>query len=208
MNRIREERQRKKLTLKETVAELKKRGLISITSDTLSKYERGDREPKLATWQKLADFFEVPVTYLQGISSNRRSITEFEDLGDWLEAADDTTVDNNGNMRIAIDELEALDTENVLYDFSELFKAIFNFKSGSQGIQFKELSEKISSKAALSDINEDTSEVFKIGIKAKSGDKKAAKAFEQITKIVSKYLGLDKWEDVPILIKKAHKDKD
>jgi len=68
MNRIREERYKKKLTLKETVTELKRRGLISITSDTLSKYERGDREPKIETWQKLADFFKVSIPYIQGLT--------------------------------------------------------------------------------------------------------------------------------------------
>lgn len=204
MNRIREERQRKKLTLKETVAELKKRGLISITSDTLSKYERGDREPKLATWRKLADFFEVPVTYLQGISSNRKYITEFNDLADWLEAANDTTVYKNGDMRVAKDELMALDTENVLYSFSTLFKAIFNFTTGSEGTKYKKLCDEITKVADFSEIAVDTSRIFKMGIEAKSGNKKAGETYEQISKIIDKYLGIDEWEDVPITIKKVH----
>lgn len=66
MNRIREERKRKNLTLQETVDKLKEKESILITSDALSKYERGDREPKLETWQKLADFYGVSVPYLQG----------------------------------------------------------------------------------------------------------------------------------------------
>lgn len=76
MNRLREERKLKKLTLKEAVEELKKQGLVSITSDTLSKYERGDREPKLATWQKLANFFHVSVPYIQGLTYSRDEIIE------------------------------------------------------------------------------------------------------------------------------------
>ncbi|RHW53386.1 helix-turn-helix domain-containing protein [Lactobacillus bombicola] len=206
MNRIREERKRKNLTLQETVDELKKQEFISITSDALSKYERGDREPKLATWQKLADFFEVPVTYLQGISNNKKSITEFNDFADWLEAVNDTTVYKNGDMRVAKDELMALGTENVLYNFSTLFKAIFNFTTGSlDGTKYKKLCDEITKIADFSDITEDTSQIFKIGIEAKTGNKKAKETYEQISKIIDKYLGIDEWEDdVPITIKKVH----
>ena len=64
-NRLRELRELKGLTLKELVDDLKKVDL-KISSDTLAKYERGDREPKLERWQKLADYFDVSVSYLQG----------------------------------------------------------------------------------------------------------------------------------------------
>ena len=37
-----------------------------MSSSRLSQYETGRREPKLETWQKLADFFGVSVPYLQG----------------------------------------------------------------------------------------------------------------------------------------------
>lgn len=40
---------------------------LNITSDALAKYEREDREPRLETWQKLANFFGVSVPYIQGI---------------------------------------------------------------------------------------------------------------------------------------------
>lgn len=39
-----------------------------INSDTLSKYERGEREPKLSTWEALAKFFNVTPQYLVGWS--------------------------------------------------------------------------------------------------------------------------------------------
>ena len=44
MNRIRNLRKEKKLTLKQLSEELAKQG-YKITPDALSKYERGDREP-------------------------------------------------------------------------------------------------------------------------------------------------------------------
>ena len=34
--------------------------------NTLSQYETGKRHPKFEVWQKLADFFDVSVPYLQG----------------------------------------------------------------------------------------------------------------------------------------------
>lgn len=69
MNRLRELRKEKKLTLKEVSSQLEQNNL-KISPDALAKYERGDREPKLETWQKLADFFGVSVPYLQGIETS------------------------------------------------------------------------------------------------------------------------------------------
>ena len=66
MNRLKELRQRKNLTFKELSKKLQADG-IRISSDSLAKYERGDREPKIDKWQALADFFNVSVPYLQGI---------------------------------------------------------------------------------------------------------------------------------------------
>lgn len=66
MNRLKELRQRKNLTFKELSKKLQEDG-IRISSDSLAKYERGDREPKIDKWQALANFFDVTVPYLQGI---------------------------------------------------------------------------------------------------------------------------------------------
>lgn len=75
MNRLRELRKEKKLTLKEVSSQLEQNNL-KISPDALAKYERGDREPKLETWQKLADFFGVSVPYLQGIEPDFTEVTE------------------------------------------------------------------------------------------------------------------------------------
>lgn len=40
--------------------------LTGLAPDTISKYEREDRHPKIENWQKLADYFGVSVEYLQG----------------------------------------------------------------------------------------------------------------------------------------------
>lgn len=61
MNRLKELREQKHLTLQELGDKL------GLANNTLSQYETGKRQPRLETWQKLADFFNVSVPYLQGI---------------------------------------------------------------------------------------------------------------------------------------------
>lgn len=67
-NRIRKLRKAKGLTLKELSEELKKNG-TPLSASSLIKYERGERAPKLETWINLADYFEVSVDYLRGVSN-------------------------------------------------------------------------------------------------------------------------------------------
>lgn len=80
MNRLRELRKEKKLTLKEVSFQLEQNNL-KISPDALAKYERGDREPKIETWDKLAMFFQVPTSYLMGLSN---------DINGWDEWAKNT----------------------------------------------------------------------------------------------------------------------
>lgn len=68
-NRLKEIRQEKKLSQKDLTKKL------NISQQAINLYEKGDREPKLETWQKLADFFNVPVDYLLGISKDRSTLT-------------------------------------------------------------------------------------------------------------------------------------
>lgn len=60
MNRLKELRKEKGLTLDEIQSE------IGINRGTYNNYENGKTEPKPETWQALADFFGVSVPYLQG----------------------------------------------------------------------------------------------------------------------------------------------
>ncbi len=60
-NRLKEIRQEKKLSQKDLAKKL------NISQQAISLYEKGNRELKLETWQKLADYFNVSVPYLQGL---------------------------------------------------------------------------------------------------------------------------------------------
>ena len=64
MNRIKELRKEKNLTLKELGQK------VGMANNTLSQYETGKREPKLETWNKLAEYFNVPTSYLMGFDRN------------------------------------------------------------------------------------------------------------------------------------------
>ena len=70
-NRIKELRSKKGLSQKEFAKDFNEftvndADVKSISYATISRWERGENEPKLETWIKLADFFGVPVSYLQG----------------------------------------------------------------------------------------------------------------------------------------------
>lgn len=68
-NRLKQLRKEKGLTLDEIQSK------TGIKRGTYNNYENGVTEPKLETWQKLADFFKVPTEYLMGITNDRVTLT-------------------------------------------------------------------------------------------------------------------------------------
>ena len=80
MNKLREARKIKGLTLKEVAED------VGIADNTLQQYETEKREPKKETWVKLADYYDVPVAYLMGLPDglvqhiNKTQSMTFEEL--------------------------------------------------------------------------------------------------------------------------------
>ena len=68
-NRLKALRMEKNLTLDEI------QNQTGIKRGTYSNYENGITEPKIDTWQKLADFFKVPTEYLMGLTDDRVTVT-------------------------------------------------------------------------------------------------------------------------------------
>lgn len=64
-NRLKELREEKGLTLDDI------ENITGIKRGTFNNYENGKTEPKLDTWGKLAVFFDVPVSYLMGITDDK-----------------------------------------------------------------------------------------------------------------------------------------
>ena len=74
MNRLRQVRKQKEITLKEVAED------TGILENLIGKYEREEREPKKETWIKLADYYCVPVSYLMGLPDGL--IRYIDQLGD------------------------------------------------------------------------------------------------------------------------------
>lgn len=80
MNRLRRVRKQKRLTIKEVADE------IGFSETRLHQYETEKREPKKETWIKLADYYDVPVSYLMGLPDglvqhiNKTQAMTFEEL--------------------------------------------------------------------------------------------------------------------------------
>ncbi|MBZ5983624.1 helix-turn-helix transcriptional regulator [Leuconostoc gelidum subsp. gasicomitatum] len=58
----------KELRIEQNLTQKQFSDQINIPVTTLAQYERGEREPKLSIWQKLADFFDVTIEYIIGYS--------------------------------------------------------------------------------------------------------------------------------------------
>lgn len=71
LNRIKELRQKNNLTLKQLGQKL------NMLDSTLSQYENEKRKPKKEeTWQKIADYFEVSVPYLKGLTLDAKQLAK------------------------------------------------------------------------------------------------------------------------------------
>lgn len=112
MNRIKEIRKKKKLTLQQVS---NKTG-ISVSS--LSAYEKqegnkGYRNPKIENWIKLANFFNVSVTYLMGISDQTLKLYRAKELVwlDEVEAIPESWTDEYDVQEI---DIKNMDVEGVI----------------------------------------------------------------------------------------------
>lgn len=71
MNRLKELRKQKGLTLVELGKE------VNLANNTLSRYERGIREPNISMLIKLADYFNVSVDYLIGREPKSKTVKSY-----------------------------------------------------------------------------------------------------------------------------------
>ncbi len=79
MNRLKELRLQHKKTQKDVAK------VLGVETITISRYETGKREPKIETWDKLAMFFQVPTSYLMGLSNDGTKKVFRKDLSPELQ---------------------------------------------------------------------------------------------------------------------------
>ncbi len=136
-NRIRELRNEQNLTLKELGEK------VGLAPNTISQYETGDREPKLKTWIKLADFFDVPVSYLQGLDDSRDvnqiSFFKISSYDDVLEKClskkerDELSDIENKIIKVYISRKMDFNTRDELkYDLEKIIEKYDNFMINSK----------------------------------------------------------------------------
>jgi transcriptional regulator with XRE-family HTH domain len=71
MNRLKELRKRRGLTLAELKDEIKDKQGVSFSTSQLSSFENGKRSPrKESAWEAIADYFGVSVAYLLAYDDN------------------------------------------------------------------------------------------------------------------------------------------
>lgn len=182
MNRIKELRLKCSLTQKELSEN------TAIPQNSLSQYESGKRRPKIETWQKLADYFDVDIGYIQGISSEKRTYDSFKDVyadRDLMPRADDehfympdpekfreimTSISYRDNFKLVTNVMDALTANNDFHD---------SFLQGVDDYQ-KVLSD--ADPADFSYLSNLVTEIFKIGVASLAGDNEAKKIVENFNK--------------------------
>ena len=124
MNRIKELREKNSLTLRGLGKE------INMSSSRISQYETKKREPKLETWNKLAEYFNVPTSYLMGLS---------DDVNGWKEWAENTGY----SVKQIKDEIQRLiktkrldSSADIQYQIGQAVKSLDSSSySTTQGVQ-------------------------------------------------------------------------
>ena len=101
---------------------------VGISYFTLRRYELEDTEPKLKTWQKLADYFGVSVGYLQGIEDKFDPTSELEH-----QKAHDAVWDAVGKL------IRAASVGTMTYE--EAFQELKRYRNKSDELRHKEKQE-------------------------------------------------------------------
>lgn len=74
LNRIKFLREERDMSLNDLMDSLMKEKGVKISRASLNNYERGEQTPKTETWSILADFFNVDIQYIMGLSPIRNSV--------------------------------------------------------------------------------------------------------------------------------------
>lgn len=196
VNRIRDLRKEKGLTLDELSKELQEKEKIKIGSNALGKYERGEREPKLKTWIKMSEYFSVPVSYLQGVSEYRTNLSDLSNINTFVKFMNDVAdgKKENGDLFFTEETWQKEINSYMAQKGLENFKELVNFfnKLGITEIKQDDIDKLLNNISDIFKINhiiDETFFFFETCIAGYSGDKEKMKLvnefnskFEEIEK--------------------------
>lgn len=182
INRIAKLRKENNLTIQQVA------DAIHVSNGTISRYEQGTREPKLATWQKLADFFNVSIPYLQGIS-NVKDQSSYEDYDKFAKEIYKNDIDFEDFLK----ERNNFYNNDTILVFHSLYKALKQTKLPAIQNKLDDLVSKLDKDSKIDDINFFTLQMFELALlNETSNDKEAKKTFNTINKVLDKYLKKNK----------------
>lgn len=78
MNNLKKLREKAGLSLGKLSQELEEKKGLKIGRASLSNYERGTQSPREGVWDALADYFNVPITYIMGLSDDIKQPEEMD----------------------------------------------------------------------------------------------------------------------------------
>lgn len=177
MNRIKELRKEKGLSIDKLSEELKNNG-YSISAASISKYEREQRKPKIQSWEAMAGFFNVSVPYLQGISNSKGKPSKDKTIADVISIIHEALIylgrhAVTGNLPksrlngLALNRIDDIYLQDILMylinligDDDDYFDKYDNFVAqlSKQVVNYFEKKDDISNKAT----NEDVSNVIEL----------------------------------------------
>lgn len=163
MNRIKELREKKGMSIDQLSKELKKKG-VSISPASISKYEREDRKPKIDKWVQLADFFNVSVPYLQGLTNYQGIVTDSNSFQKFAEA--DGNKNQNGDLYFSENSwhnfVKSLTSQEALDNFKKLYATLNDLDFPIKKFDFNKILQNVDSLTELNTVTEYTAYVYEV----------------------------------------------
>lgn len=178
-NRLKQLRKEKGLTLDEI------QNQTGIKRGTFNNYEAGKTEPKLETWQKLADFFGVSVPYLQGVS-DIDDPNFYKNLELYLALIAESNSLENYKDKDFVKKLDASENERVKANFYLVFNLLEMGLMDDIKEELRTLTKEISV-PDMQEIHSYLAILCSLAIKAKAKDKNAIKWYEEVKKNIDDF---------------------
>lgn len=162
---------------------------LGISQQGYALYEKWDndhsngREPKLETWKKLADYFDVSISWLQGVSDVRSPLS----MVDILNESEKTDTDYIIDTDIVDKNIPAWNLDKTLEEYIGIVSIVKKSKHISR--QTKENIESYEDKIdKANDLTSAVSHLVEIYFKGISGDESAENIFKTTANQMSDYI--------------------
>ena len=178
-NRLKQLRKEKGLTIDEIQSK------TGIKRGTYNNYENGVTEPKLETWQNLADFFGVSVPYLQGVS-DIDDPNFYKNLELYLALIAESNSLENYKDKDFVKKLDASENERIKANFYLVFNLLEMGLMDDIKEELRTLTKEISV-PDMQEIHSYLAILCSLAIKAKAKDKNAIKWYEEVKKNIDDF---------------------